>query len=218
MDGIVDCVAEELDFLLKQETGDCGLDVFGDDGCGGVCAVSRAECIVAVDVTVGRELLRHFGALSLELRLLGRKLFVGEVDAFLLVILLHLAVLSLVEARIFEQHHFARLESLDDIIGRHAVRDELDFLAELPGKLFRHRLKRERGIRGIGGLAELHALRTPEVRHEDERAAVLKNILNGRQSRHNSRIIGDFAGAVLGHRHVEIHTHNDALALEVNVA
>jgi hypothetical protein len=56
------------------------------------------------------------------------------------------------------------------------------------------------------------------VRHEDERAALLEDVLDRRQRRDDAGVVRDLAGAVLGHRHVEINTHDDALTLELDVA
>ena len=211
-------IAEELDLLLEKEAGNRGLDVVGDDGGRSVGAVSRAERVVAIEVAVGSELLRHLGALRLELGLLRRELLVSEVDALLVVVLLDLAVLGLVEAGVLEESDFAGLERLDDIVGGHAVWDELDLEPELLGKRLCDGLQRERRVVGVRGRAELDALRTAEVRHEDERAALLEDVLDRRQRRDDAGVVGDLAGAVLGHRHVEINTHYDALALELDVA
>ena len=181
-------------------------------------AVSRAERVVAVEVAVRGELLRHLGALRLELGLLRRELLVGEVDALLLVVLLDLAVLGLVEAGVLEERDFAGLERLDDIVGGHAVWDELDLEPELLGKRLGDGLQRERRVVGVRCRAKLDALRTAEVRHEDERTALLKDVLDRRQRRNDAGVVGNLAGAVLSHRHVEINTHDDALALELDVA
>ena len=178
----------------------------------------RAERVIAVKVAVGSELLGHLGALRLELRLLRGELLVREMDALLLVVLLHLAVLGLVEAGVLEERDFARLERLDDVIGGHAVRHELDGDAELLGERLGDRLEGERRVRGIRRLTELDALRTAEVAHEDEAAALLEDVLDGRESRDDASVVRDLARAVLGHRNVEINTHDDALALELDVA
>ena len=217
-DGILDSVAEELDFLLKKEAGNGGLKIVGDNGGRGVGAVSRTERVVAVDVAVAGELLGHFGALGLKLGLLGGELFVGEVDTLLLVVLLDLAVFGLVEAGILEKSDFARLKSGDDFVGGHAVGNKLDLATELLGELFGDGLERESGVRVAGGGAELDALRTAEVAHENEAAALFENVLNRRKRGNDTGIVGDLAGAVLSHGDVEIDTHYDALAVEFNIA
>ena len=215
---ILDRVAEELDLLLQEEARDGGLDVVRDDGRRGVGAVGRAERVVAVEVAVAGELLGHLGALRLELGLLRGELLVREVDALLLVVLLHLAVLGLVEAGVLEERDLARLEGLDDLVGGHAVGDELDGEAELLRERLGDRLQRERGIALVRRLAELDALRAAEVAHEDQAAALLEDVLDGRERRHDAGVVRNLARAVLGHRNVEINTHDDALALEVDVA
>ena len=217
-DGILDSVAEELDFLLEEEAGNGGLQIVGDDGRRSVGAVSRTESVVAVDIAVAGELLGHFGALGLKLGLLGCELFVGEMNTLLLVVLLDLAVFGLVEAGILEKSDFARLESGDDFVGGHAVGNELDLAPELLGELFGDGLERESGVRVAGGGAELDALRTAEVAHENEAAALFENILNRRKRGNDTGIVGDLAGAVLSHGDVEIDTHYDALAVEFNIA
>ena len=181
-------------------------------------AVRRTESVVAVDIAVGSELLGHFLTGGLELSLLRRELFIGQMNALLLVILLDLAVLGLVEAGILEQRDFAGLERGNDIVGRHAVGNELDFQSELLRKLFGDGPEREGRIVGIRRRTELAALRTSEVAHEHEAAALLKNIIDGGKRRDDARIVRDLAAAVLGHRHVEVDAHNDALALEFDIS
>jgi hypothetical protein len=56
------------------------------------------------------------------------------------------------------------------------------------------------------------------VAHEHEAAALLKNIIDGGKRRNDARIVRDLAAAVLGHRHVEVDAHNDALALEFDIS
>ena len=62
------------------------------------------------------------------------------------------------------------------------------------------------------------SLRTPEVRHEHQRAALIEDVLDGRQGRHDAGVVGNLARAVLGHRNVEVYAHQDALARDVDVA
>ena len=217
-DRILDRVAEELDFLLEEEARNGGLQIVGDDGRRSVGAVSRTERVVTVDVAVAGELLSHFGALSLKLGLLSGELFVGEVDALLLVILLNLTVFSLVEAGVLEKSDFARLESGYDFVGGHAVGNELNLAPELLGELFGDGLKRESGVRVAGSGAELDALRTAEVAHENEASALFENVLNRRKRGDDTGIVGDLAGAILSHGDVEIDTHYNALAVEFNIA
>ncbi len=208
---MLDRVAEELEFLLQQEARNRRLDVVRDDRRGGVGAVRRAEGVVAVDVAVGSELLGHFLARGLERRLLGLILLFRQVDALLRVVLLDLAVLGLVEARVLEKHDFTRLERLDDVVRRQTVRRELDFLPELSGELFRDGLEAEFRLVTL-------AFRTPEVAHENQAAALFQHILDGRKRRNDAGIVRNLAGAVLSHRHVEVHAHHYTLARQRHVA
>ena len=217
-DRILDRVAEELDFLLEEEARNGGLQIVSDDSCRSVGAVSRTERVVAVDIAVASELLSHFSALSLKLSLLSGELFVSEVNTLLLVILLNLTVFSLVEAGILEKSDFARLKSGYDFVGSHAVGNELNLTTELLSELFGDRLKRERGVRFAGSGAELDALRTAEVAHENEAAALFENILNRRKRGDDTCIVSNLTGAILSHRDVEIDTHYNALAVEFNIA
>ena len=217
-DRVLDGVAEELDLLLEEEAGDGGLDVVRDDRGRGVGAVGRAERVVAVEVAVARELLGHLCALRLELGLLRRELLVREVDALLVVVLLHLAVLGLVEAGVLEESDLAGLEGLDDVVSGHAVGNELDREAELLGESVGDGLERERRVVGIRRAPKLDALRTAEVAHENEAAALLEDVLDRGERGDDAGVVRDLPGAVLGHRNVEIYAHHDALALEVHVA
>ena len=173
--------------------------------------MSRTERIVAVDVAVARELLRHFLTRRLELSLLRLILLFGQMDALLLVILLHLAIFGLVETGVLKKRNLAGLEGLDDVVRRQTVGNELDFLTKLLRKFLGNGLQRERRLVAL-------ALRTTEVAHEDEATTLLKHVLDRGERRDDARIVGNLARAILGHRHIEINTHDDALALELDVA
>ena len=171
----------------------------------------RAEGVVAVDVAVGGKLLRHRGALLLEFGLLRLELLLREVDALLVVVLLDLAVLGLVEAGVLEEGDVARLHRLDDVVRRQAVRRERDGAPQLLRKRVRHRLERELRLVAL-------ALRTAEVRHQDEGRALLQHVLDGGERRDDARVVRDRARTVLRHRDVEIDAHENALAREIDIA
>ena len=153
----------------------------------------------------------------LELGRLGLELLHREVNALLLVVLLHLAVLGLVETGVLEEDDLARLERLDGLVGVHAVLDEADRNAELLRERRRNGLQGERLVLRLRLFAELAAFRTAEMAHEHQAAALLEHILDRRQRRNDAGIVRDLARAVLGHRNVEVHTHDDALALKLDV-
>lgn len=50
--------------------------------------------------------------------------------------------------------------------------------------------------------------------HQDQRGTLIQNIFDGRQRGLDSLVIGD--GSIL-HGYVEVHTHDDALAFEIDV-
>ena len=120
--------------------------------------MSGAKSVIGVHVTVGSELLCHLRTLLLQLGLLCLKLLFGEMDALLVIILLHLAVLCLVEAGVLEQADVAGLECRNDIVRRHAVRRKRNRLAEARGKVLCNGLERELRLVSL-------AFRAAEVAH-----------------------------------------------------
>ena len=54
--------------------------------------------------------------------------------------------------------------------------------------------------------------------HENEGSALLQNVLDAGESSHDPSVVRYFAGAVLGHRDVEVHAHDDSFAFEINVS
>ena len=174
-------------------------------------SVSRAEGVVAVEVAVRGKLLGHFLALRLQLSLLLLIFFLGQMDALLLVVFFDFAVFGFVEAGVFKQSDFAGLEGFDNVVGRHAVRNEFHFEAQLGAQGFGNRFKSEFRFKAF-------AFGTAEVAHEDKRSTLFQDVLDAGESGHDAGVVRYFAGAVLGHRHVEVHTHDDSFAFQINVS
>ena len=117
-----------------------------------------------------------------------------------------------VEAQILQQQHLAgrrlhRLHFGTDAIGRHLHRTSQQLLQPR-----RHGLQAHLRIR--------LPLGTPQVRRQNHSRAVLQRVLNGGQRRLNALVAGDFHVAliVLLQRHIEIHTDEDTLPLQIEIA
>ena len=129
----------------------------------------------------------------------------GELLAKRRVVLL----LALVEAQVLEQEHvpLAKRRRLRLRVLAHRVARERDRLAEELRQAQGGRAQREL-------LLEALARRTTEVAHEDDARAVANKLLDGRQCRLDARVVGHDA---VGHRNVEIDTHEHALAARVEI-
>ncbi len=88
--------------------------------------------------------------------------------------------------------------------GRNLTRLAEEFL-----KFSRHRLERE--------LLHLLAIGAAEVAHQDDRSALLEDVLDGGEGGGDAGGVGDGAGGLVL-RHVEVHPHDDAFTREVDVA
>ena len=163
----------------------------------------RAECVVAVDVTVRSEFLREFKLLFFHRGFLRLVLLVGHVVLFL-----DLALLLGVEAGVFEHDHVAGLHRGDFLVGIRAVRRKHDRLAEQLRQIFRDRLQAEISLVSL-------FRRTAEVAHQHEAAAVVEHVFDRRERTLDPGIILDDP---VFDRNVEVHAHNDALAFEIDVA
>ena len=115
-----------------------------------------------------------------------------------------LALLLGVEAEVLEQESLAGLEGRNFGLGLLAVGGELHGNAEALGHMV-HDMPE--------GELVLNLLGASEVRHDDERSAACKNLLEGGDGRTDAGVIGDFKLVV--ERNVEIHTHNGLLAIEI---
>ena len=114
-----------------------------------------------------------------------------------------------VEAEVFEQDHVAGLERGAGLGDRRAdaIGQEADRFLQQFGEPRRARRQAEFRV----GLAFGPA----EVRHEDQRAALLEHRLDARQRGADALVVGDAARVVLGH--VEVHAHQHAPALHVEI-
>ena len=111
------------------------------------------------------------------------------------------------EAEVFEEQDFARLEGLGGGfgLGAHAGSDKLHRLAE--------KLLELDGDGAEGELLDYLTVRTAEVGHEHQRGATFEQELDRRQGRGDTLGIRDGAGLlVLGD--VEVDTDEDTLAFD----
>ncbi len=120
-------------------------------------------------------------------------------------------LLALVEAHIFQHQHLARLQGL--LLRLHLSADAVGG--------HEHLVIGQQLLQALGGgcQAELGlgaALGPAQVRGQHQRRAVLQQIADGRHGALDAGVVGDVALAV--QRHVEVHAHEDALALHVDVA
>ncbi len=166
---------ERLEFVRKQRTRTGNRRELADAVSAGFGAVGRREGIHDVDVAECRHLLRQ----------------------------LVLVFLALVEARVLEQDHLARL-------ARHAI-EPVAFEADLAAQHFREprRHRRQRKLFGRNPF-----LGTAEVRHQQHASTGLLRRFDRRQGRADARVAGD--DAVL-HRDVQVFADQDPLALEVHI-
>jgi len=113
-----------------------------------------------------------------------------------------------VKSQVLEDEDTARLQGGDGLfrLGAYAVGREGDGSAEARLQHARHRGQRVLRI--------LRALRLAEVRREDEAGAALPGEVEGGERLDDARVVPH--DAVL-ERHVEVHAHEDALAVEVEV-
>jgi hypothetical protein len=109
------------------------------------------------------------------------------------------------EANVFEQRHSAVAQVRTNFLGwlANAVTGESHRLADQFFQLRRHRTQR----------IFLHrfALGPAEMRHEDDSRAMFTQIIDGRQSLADARVVRDYLLPVaFFKRHVEVHAHQDA--------
>ena len=96
-----------------------------------------------------------------------------------------------VEPQVFEEDHAARMRGDGGRgVRADAVGGKRDGPAEQPGQVVGDRLQ---AVLGIG-----LALRTSEVRREDDRGALFERVADGRQRRADPRVVGDRAVARSG--------------------
>ncbi len=119
-------------------------------------------------------------------------------------------LLAFVEAHVLQQHHVARLHGIDDLLGAlaHNLGAEHDVAPQQLLQAARHRAQAE-------GLLVAFARRSATMAHEHHLGAVVQQLAQGRQRRAQARVVGDVARVI--HGGVEIHAHEHALALRVQL-
>mmetsp|Transcript_36754 Transcript_36754/g.79631 ORF Transcript_36754/g.79631 Transcript_36754/m.79631 type:complete len:671 (+) Transcript_36754:888-2900(+) len=176
------------------------LDVEALTDHGTVCPVRGAEGVAAEDVRQ----LSDGSAEGFHLLLVGFDLVAGQVDTF--------AFLFHVKSQILKEDHAARGGVGTDLLDllADAVAAESHGLAEL--------LLEDLGDGGQGVLGNLGAVRAPQVGGQDHRlGALLEHHLDGREGSVDSLGVGDLGGVGLVLGDVEVHTHEDALVLDVDI-
>ena len=162
-------------------------------------AVSCAECVVDINVGIACESLGEF-LLALFHGLLG-----CVITGVVLVDAHGFAFLFGIEAEVFEQENFAGLELLGSLLSFHAVGSELHVAAEGFGH----------GVADLkqGELGVDFSFWFAHVRHEDQRAAVVKNFLEGGEGTADACVVGDVSVLIEGH--VEVYPHDGFLSFEI---
>ena len=166
-------------------------------------AVRRSECVVAVDVAVGSEFLCEFFLLFLEFSFSCLEIFVGFA-----VFLLRFRLFFFVVTGVFEHDDVTGLHRGDFSIGFAAVRNECHGFAEKLGEVFGNGLEA-----GIG--CDALFIGSAEVAHENEAAALFKNVFDGGESALDPGVVLDDA---FFEGHVEVNAHDDAFSLQINIA
>ena len=122
-------------------------------------------------------------------------------------------LLAGIKAGVLKQQDLARLErgGLRLGVGADGILGELDRLSEQLGKADGNALERQVGL-GVGvlfGLAEMGA--------DDQRGAVVQQILDRGQSGADALVVGDLVGRLV-QRHIEVHAQQHFLAGKAHVA
>mmetsp|Transcript_13005 Transcript_13005/g.22029 ORF Transcript_13005/g.22029 Transcript_13005/m.22029 type:complete len:479 (+) Transcript_13005:86-1522(+) len=138
------------------------------------------------------------GVVDVEVRV-GRELL-GEVCAVLL--------LLGVEAHVLQEQHGAVLHARDGLL--HVRADTVVDLDDIAREVLLE-------ASHDGGQAELlgHALGAAQVGGDQDLGAVVDEVLDGRDGTTDAGVVGDVLGLV--HGHVEVATHEHALALELSL-
>ena len=199
--GVLQDVVDGLDLAFHQVAEHLVVrEVLGDEGGGAVGAVGRAESVVHIAVSVGGELLDE-GLLGLLDGLLGGLLLVlggilGKAA--------RLAFFLGVEAEVLQEEGLTRLQGRGLLVRLLAVGGELDGNAQALGHVVHDVLQ---------GELRIHLLGTSEVGHDDDGAALLEDLLEGRHGPADAGVVGDVEVLVEGN--VEIHPHNRLLSFEI---
>eukprot|EP00754_Rhynchopus_humris_P015103 Rhum_TRINITY_DN14425_c8_g1::Rhum_TRINITY_DN14425_c8_g1_i1::g.90072::m.90072 len=118
-----------------------------------------------------------------------------------------LRALVLVEAQVLEKQHLAGAQLRGEAARVEAVLGEADRLAQELGEAVCDGAERELGLEAV-------LLRTSQVRHQHQAAAACEHAADGRQGAADAQVVLD---ASLADGHVEVHTHEDAASLHVQL-
>ena len=180
------------------------IEVSSDKRRRSVSTVSRTEGVVDIDVSKSSELLSEFLLAFLDRLLSCSLLFVRSIFGQTT----GLAFFFSVEAEVLEKESLAGLEVSSELTSffAYAVGSELD----IDAKTLRH-VSEDVAEREL----ILDLLRTAKVRADDDRATVSEDLLEGRESSADTRVVGDVEVCVEGH--VEVHTDESLLTSEVEL-
>src|SRR5579864_5849282 len=120
-----------------------------------------------------------------------------------------------VEAKVLEKQSLALLQFFgrffrgqsDTVGGKADVAAPSHLLIQQHAQPFGGRLQAHLGV-------EL-SLGTAEVRGQDQSGALAQSVFNSRQGLTDASVVGN--AAVFGKRHVEVHAHEDAMTVELQV-
>ncbi len=115
------------------------------------------------------------------------------------------------EAEVFQQHDITGLQSGAGRLNRRAdtVVEKPHRAVEQFGQLHRHRAERI--------LGHLLPVGPAEMRHQHHGRTLLQGVADGGQGRHDALVVGDGAGGLVL-RDIEVHAHEDAFAVQSEVA
>ena len=198
---VAEHVVHGLHFLLHEvaEHLVVGIEVVGDNGGRGVLAVCRTKRVVHVYVGIGSQSLGKFLLAGFHCLLSLFVSGVGLLDAN------GLAFFFGIEAKVFEQEHFAGLEGGSCFGCFGAVGSKLNGNAEVCAHRFYDLRERELGVHLSFGLAH--------VAHDDECAAVGKDFLKRGQCAANAGVVGHVTVLIEGY--VEVNANNGLEAFEI---
>ena len=196
--GLVEYMVDGLDLAFHQVAEHLVIrEILGDEGGGGVSAVSGTESVVDVAVGIGSEMLHELLLAGLDGSLGCGLLLVGSV----LCESAGLALLLCIVTEILEQQDLARLEGGGLCVGLHAIVSELHRNAKALGHAGHDVLEGELGV---------HLLGTSQVGHDDEGTTFCEHLLEGRHGPADAGVVGDLE--ILVQRNVEIYADDGFLA------
>ena len=182
-------------FLLHQITEHLVIlvKVLSDKSCRSVCAVGCTEGIVYIAICIRGQLFGEFFLAFLHSFLCCGFFLIGSVVSQTT----GFAFFFGIETEVFQQQHFARLQSgsFDSSLFAHAIVGELHFHTQQFVQVLQDVLQRE---------FFSHAFRTAQVRTDDDAATISQNFLQRGESGTHTSIICNVE--VLVQRHIEVYT------------